>query len=765
MLRPAAAAAVLLVALAAPPAAAQQALDWMSLPPAAWCTQDAEPPRLFRPAAAPTPADTSADFDGAGSVYQITQYLAAGGASVQGGGPTGNYLRLVNGGQGQHNVIGFARTRVGAHCTLTLEFDVRVAPGAGSADGFGVLLAHTGRQGVSGTIAVSEEPNAAGSLGVGFDTYQNGPELNNNHISLHFDGQTLATVDATPVLALGNTGGFAHVSIELAATRGGASVTVAIKPPGGPQAILIDSFTIPNLTPYEARLMIGARTGGESSVQDFDNIRLGYAGCSSEVGAWEPVQPFPIVAIHASLLPGGKIITWDRDDAFPASPYLFDPAGGSITPAAGESVDRFCSGHVLLGDGRLLVAGGHDRFDGFGLASATIYDASTNAWSPIAAPMNAGRWYPTATTLADGNVLVVSGRATPSVINAVPQVLDPELGTWRDLTTANVPQDLYPMMLLGPDGRVFNPGPQPVTSRLDTSGSGAWTFLANTASNVYRGYGSAVLLGSRVLLIGGGAPERSTEIIDLAAASPAWSLAGDMHFARRQLNATILPDGSVFVSGGTSSGGFNSAAGAVYAGEVFDPATAQWRQTAAAQEERIYHTTALLLPDGRVFTAGSGHPSGGEGDHFNYQIYSPAYLFRGARPLITALSNAAFTPASKVTINTPDAARVAQVTLIRLGSVTHAFDQNQRFRSLAFTQVAGGVKATLPANNRDAPPGHYMLFLVDGDGVPSAARIVQFNEPIAVIGGCGIGPELALLVPVLWLARRRRTSGERVELA
>lgn len=756
-------AAVFLAAVLSPGlASAQQPLDWMSLPPSAWCTQDDEPPRWFAPAAAPAPVDTQANFDGSDSAYQLGQFATTGGASVQSGGPTGNYLRLVNGGPNQSNAIGFARTRVGAHCTTAIDFDVRVAPGTGSADGFGVLLAHTGRQGVSGAIAVSEEPNAAGALGIGFDTYQNPGDPNANHISLHFDGQTLATVDATPVLALGNTGGFARVHIDLVATRGGAAVSVSIRPPGGSSTLLVDAFPIPSLGPYEARLAIGARTGGQTSTQDFDNILVSSATCPSEVGAWDPVRPFPIVAIHASLLPNAKILTWDRDDAFPASPYLFDPATENITPAAGESVDRFCAGHVLLGDGRLLVVGGHDRFDGYGLATATIYDGDADTWTPITAPMSAGRWYPTATTLADGKVLVVSGLATPSVTNILPQVLDAKLGSWRGLTAANVAQDLYPMMLLAPDGRVFNAGPRPATAMLDAAGNGAWSYLANTVSGAFRDYGSAVLLGSRVLLIGGGAPVRSTEMLDLAAPTPSWRLAGDLNFPRRQLNATILPDGSVFVSGGTTSGGFNTAAGAVYAGEIFDPISERWRQTAAAQEERIYHTTALLLPDGRVFTAGSGHPSGGEGDHFNYQIYSPPYLFRGPRPTISALSNLSFTPGSKVTIATPDAARVAQVTLLRLGSVTHAFDQNQRFRALSFTQVSGGVKATMPANNREAPPGHYMLFLVDTDGVPSLARIAQFNQPIAVVGGCGFGPELSLLMPLLWIGRRsaaRRRMG------
>lgn len=739
--------------LVASPAKAAQPLDWGSLPPSAWCTQDEEPPQLFR-AAAPAPADTTADFDATSSPYTLGRWSAGSGASVRPGGPTGNFLRLTSGEQNQLNSISFARTRVGAHCTLTLDFDVRVVPGPGSADGFGVLLAHTGRLAASGNVSVSEEPNAAGSLGVGFDTYANAGDLNNNHVSLHFDGQRLVEVDATAVLALGNTGGFAHVQIEVTATRGGGSVTVALTPPGGSPAVLIDQHPIASLTPYEARLVIGARTGGESSTQDVDNVSLASVGCPDEVGDWSAVQPFPIVAIHASLLRSGKILTWDRDDVLPAPPYLFDPASGSITPAAAESVDRFCAGHVSLADGRLLVAGGHDRFDGFGLPTASIYDAAADQWTAVAQPMNAGRWYPTATTLADGSALVVSGLATPSLTNTLPQVLDPDTGTWRDLTTANVPQALYPMMFLAPDGRVLHAGPESFTYMLDTSGTGAWNFLANTASGVYRDYGSAVLLDSRVLLIGGGPPVRTTEILDLAAPTPSWRFAGDLHFTRRQLNATILPDGKVLVTGGTSSSGFNTAAGAVYAGEIFDPVTERWTQTAAAREERIYHATALLLPDGRVFVSGSGHPSGGEGNHLNYEIYSPPYLFRGPRPVISGLSAASLTPGSRVTINTPDAARIAQITMIRLGSVTHAFDQNQRFRSLAFAPVAGGVRATLPANNKLAPPGDYMLFLVDSDGIPSVASIVRFNEPV-LFSGCGIGPELALVVPWLLLARRR----------
>ena len=279
--------------------------------------------------------------------------------------------------------------------------------------------------------------------------------------------------------------------------------------------------------------------------------------------------------------------------------------------------------------------------------------------------MNAGRWYPTTTMLADGSVLVVSGDVDNTYgVNRLPQVWTD--GNWRDLTDAQIQMDLYPMMLLAPDGRVFNPGPQQRARYIDTSGTGRWTDGASS-SVPFRGYGTAVMYEpGKVLLVGGGDPPvASAEKIDLNNSSPQWQSAGAMNMPRRQLNATVLPDGTVLVTGGSSAPGFDNAAGAVLNGELWDPSSNSFTQLATSPRYRGYHSTALLLPDGRVLSAG------GDINSHNAELFSPPYLFKGPRPTVTA-------PPSNITygqpfvVQTPDAASISAVTLVRLSTVTHA---------------------------------------------------------------------------------------------
>ena len=188
-------------------------------------------------------------------------------------------------------------------------------------------------------------------------------------------------------------------------------------------------------------------------------------------------------------------------------PRSWDPANESVTSLSKPGYDLFCSGHSFLADGTLFVAGGHISND-VGLSRASIYNPFTNAWSSPPLPnMNAGRWYPTTTVLANGDVLVVSGDIDLTIgVNTLPQVFQVATGTWRNLTNAQLAQELYPMMLLAPNGRVFNAGPTTTTRYLDTSGTGAWSFVANRVGG-FRDYGSAVMYApGKVLVMGGDRP-------------------------------------------------------------------------------------------------------------------------------------------------------------------------------------------------------------------------------------------------------------------
>jgi len=455
-----------------------------------------------------------------------------------------------------------------------------------------------------------------------------------------------------------------------------------------------------------------------------------------KVGRWSDVFTWPVVAIHAHLLPNGTVLSWERkDEVLTTETYTWDPATGKFEKHFNEFASVFCSGHTFRADGTLLVAGGHHHHDFVGEKTTTFYDDRTGKWSR-GPDMNAGRWYPTTCMLSNGEILVIGGSIEGGQsysINTLPQVWQ-TTGTYRDLTNADgeiLP--LYPWMLLAPDGRAFYTGPETRTLFLDTSGTGTWGGGPSSRFG-YRDYGSAVMYEpGKILIVGGGEnpPTATAEVVDLNASPREWKPTGDMAFARRQLNATLLPDGTVLATGGSSAPGFNNANGSVLAAELWDPATGKWTTLASMSVRRLYHSTALLLPDGRVLTAGGGmppSPEGGDTDHRDAQIYEPPYLFRGARPTIgSAPEQVGY--GETFTVKTPDAAGVAQVTWIRLSSVTHAFNQSQRFNRLEFSREKDGLRVTAPADPKLCPPGHYLLFLLNGSGVPSVAKIVRISAP------------------------------------
>jgi hypothetical protein len=263
---------------------------------------------------------------------------------------------------------------------------------------------------------------------------------------------------------------------------------------------------------------------------------------------------------------------------------------------------------------------------------------------------------------------------------------------------------------------------------LDVTGTGAWS-LGPKLNFGSRNYGSAVMYApGKILFVGGSAPPTNTaEIIDLNQPNPKWTYTGAMTYPRWNLNATLLPTGEVLVTGGTSVSDRTNVAGAVNVAELWSPATGGWTQLGrSAPVLRGYHSTSLLLPDGRVLHAGGGDGSSAP-NNFNYEVFSPPYLFRGARPVIAGgvPSDAGY--GQVLALDTPDGAGIAKVTLIRLGSVTHAFDQSQRLVPLTFSRTSSGLSVTLPPNGNVAPPGPYLLFLVSADGVPSVGRILRLR--------------------------------------
>ena len=297
------------------------------------------------------------------------------------------------------------------------------------------------------------------------------------------------------------------------------------------------------------------------------SVQSDAVGVEATLGQWGAPFPWPIVAVHLHLLPTGKVLSWGKV----GQPHLWDPATGSFT-ARPLGSNLFCAGHSFLPDGRLLVSGGHIA-DGVGLKHTNHFDPVTETWSQQA-DMRFGRWYPTQVTLATGEVLTHSGEERHR------EVPTPEVwrvgGGWRALTGANRVHIYYPRLFLAPNGRVFYAAKERATSYLDTDGSGGWSEVAARQYGGNRAYGSAVMYEpGKILYAGGGVTgiTNTAEVIDLTQATPRWRFTSPMRFARRHMNATLLPGGTVLVTGGTRAPGFNSLSGAVHEAELWHPAT------------------------------------------------------------------------------------------------------------------------------------------------------------------------------------------------
>ncbi len=397
----------------------------------------------------------------------------------------------------------------------------------------------------------------------------------------------------------------------------------------------------------------------------------------------------------------------------------------------------FCNAMVMLQDGRVLIDGGTIQYDPFyGAANASIFDPATNTFTDTQPTLH-GRWYPTLLTLGDGRVMTFSGALETGGTNKATELYTIGSG-WTLPFNASWTPDLYPRLHLLPDGRVFYSGSQSKSKLFDPSTNTWNTNFATTNYGGLRTYGSSVLLpmspvdnyDPRVLIMGGGNPStNTTEIIDLGSATPSWQYGPAMSQPRIEMNAVLLPNGKVLALGGSlfdeesSTASFNA--------DLFDPATNTFSSAGVYAYARLYHSVALLLPDATVWSAG-GNPLR---RYYvpQQEIYKPAYLFNpnnsaATRPSITGAPGS-ISYNNSFTVQTPDAANISHVALVRNGSVTHAFGMDQRLVELSFTAGNGSITVTAPPNGNIAPPGYYMLFLLNNSGVPSIAPFVQLMGP------------------------------------
>ncbi|MGI8685665.1 MAG: LamG-like jellyroll fold domain-containing protein [Acidimicrobiales bacterium] len=436
-------------------------------------------------------------------------------------------------------------------------------------------------------------------------------------------------------------------------------------------------------------------------------------------GQWADKMDWPLVTVHSILLHTGKYLLLDAWEYPTANPRVWDPADGSFASyPVGAGV--FCSGHVQLADGRVLVVGGHAGAE-TGIKDTYAFDPVTSTWAQMA-DMVFARWYPSVTTLGDGRIVAISGQDEPGHWVDTPEVYDPATSTWTALTgvsTASIQEVEYPMSYLMPDGRIFVYGITTGTTAILDVDARSWTpgpptTVINGTPVLYR--------PGKLLVAGEEANAAAAAVIDLNAAEPAWRSVDPPESLRYEQNLLVLADGSVMQVGGSAGSKTNTTP--VLTNEIWNPATEQWRTVAGMEDARMYHSTALLRPDGTVLAAGGGRLVGP--DMLSAEVYSPPYLFRGPRPTITSAPATAHYGVP-LTVQTPNSAGVASVFLSKLGSVTHSLNMDPQFVDLAFTATAGGLNVAGPANSNVAPPGYYSLWIVDANGVPSVSQQIKIG--------------------------------------
>ncbi len=462
------------------------------------------------------------------------------------------------------------------------------------------------------------------------------------------------------------------------------------------------------------------------------------AASAAEIGAWSPVMPGRAVAVHIALLPSGNIVVWQDAGTSKSKPesgktlaYTISMSPGKLpgvsdwTPVPNNLVDLFCAGQTLLPDGRVFVVGGQSGGYYFGIDTATIFDPVAQTWiNPPANKMANPRWYPSVITLPNGEVLALSGtQKGTGDANLIPEVWQTG-GGWRELTGAKKQTYTYPWLSIDPvSGRVFMAGPQ-ATRYLSTAEAGKISSGPARKFSLRNAGTFAVYGPGQILAIGGGndSTYQTAEFIDLRAAKRGWAQTGSMAYGRRYATATTLPDGTVLVTGG---GEDQIGPAGVLPAEIWNPATGTWSAMASMAEPRLYHSIALLLPDGRVLIGGGGRKPKAT-DYADLEFFSPPYLFNGARPTIGS-APARISYGQTFVVGTPDAADIAKVNIVRLGALTHGVNTSQVFYPAAFSRGAGILNVTAPANGNYAPPGFYMMFILNGLGVPSIASIVQIT--------------------------------------
>ncbi len=464
---------------------------------------------------------------------------------------------------------------------------------------------------------------------------------------------------------------------------------------------------------------------------------------------------------------------------------LLDTATLTLRKIDAPSTDVFCSGHAFLPDGRLLVGGGTEgwripqpvegeparhHIEHFpGLPTAWIFDPypddAGRHWSRTD-QMRAGRWYPSLLTLPNGAVLALSGHPHEADARHNNNSMETYAGgRWTHLgDSAEIDSGesryLYPRILGGPRGDVFSATPVlpaderlPRTSATWTPGTGVtWQRNSGPPAGAWGRYDDFYTPATLLPLLeeedfrfrvlrAGDAGATSGWVIDLGtpgtpAASPTWTQLGSRSpeangRLRENSNIVLLASGEVLVCGGVQDAGQDTTA--VHQPELLVRGAAGWgwdpSAFAAATVPRNYHSTALLLPDGRVFTGGgsiNANQGGADVRRLEVELYEPWYVCR-PRPRIVG-APLTVRSGQRLVVDVRGPGPIDRLALVRCGSTTHGFNSDQRYLGLVADEIAPGRHLARVPAPAVAVPGYYLLFALTEAGVPSAAVFLRVDR-------------------------------------
>lgn len=474
-------------------------------------------------------------------------------------------------------------------------------------------------------------------------------------------------------------------------------------------------------------------------------------------GLFGPVINWPSVPIHWVLTPDGRVMNFGATstgnqggelDYSVWNPTLGTGADAFLLLPNTTEVNTFCAAQWLIPEsGKVLLTGGTiivPPVRGIAINDVTIYSPQTDTIERSTS-MTYRRWYATTIGTLSGEVVALGGRIDPPELTgskltaaSTPEVFDPVTQTWRVLTNAQSDTAYgvmmntwwYPHAWLAPKGKTFILSRDGSTYTLDTAGAGLLTKHTAATARANAHMTSAMYAPGKIISI---RDAQVVSLVDINAAAPVITAGAPITRHRRYGTATVLVDGKVFVNGGTSADDNVLDDRAHYISETWDPATGQWTETAAASLARLYHSNAILLPDATVLTGGGGLP--GPLTNNNGEIYYPPYLYKkdgsglpAPRPTIdTASISAGWGQPLRVGFTTAGKP-ITRVTLLRTSTTTHAFNNGQRFQELSFSVVGSELKLRTPAKKTVAPPGYYLLFAIDSDGVPSTGKMIRLAD-------------------------------------